>query len=354
MTKFLLLWTFFVLYEEGADLLRSYIFRDLKSGVVAGFSLNRTDSKLGDIEDTEPVSTGGYEGGIFKIFDFGNFDTGIFLDFKDESLYVSGLYSDTSIPDLTLYKLIEHAEEEEEISAGVPFLLKIFKNLMFKSSLEFSWKNASLQHGDVYTNYSAEVIKLSRNEVNFKWKIGGVLKTGFLSPSISFGIPLFLRGDAKMMRYKGATILIEPFVQWGYDPKPPPFINTSFGFRSRNFSILFIYSFYGRWGGGFYGIDRTEYRLKGIPSHEIGGIASFRVSSNEFLMGFNYEGKDYTTENIPYLTGDRFLIILGYEKKNRYVYGIFLKCLLSERDSKFLRKMSVFLTRITMDFSIGF
>jgi len=359
MTYTLLFGIFIVFYRENSDIVHIRALGNLKGGVLAGFSLNRTDSKLGNKHDTEPVASGGYGGRVWKIFDFEeSLALGLEVGFKEREVSVSGLYSDTSIEGLTLYSVIEHFEKGDEISATIPFRLKVYKNLSAISSMEFSWRRALIQHGDAYTNYSMEIVELNASELHLAGRIGAEFKTDLFNLSLSAGVPLLLRGEAEMLRYllkeKGATIVVEPLVKWNYDPKPPPFIKTLMGYRYRNFSLFLTYSFTGEWGGGFHGVERTQYRLEGIPSGKVEFITSYRVLNNEFLMGLNYEERDYKTENVPALNGDRFLVLLGYIRNNHLHYGLFLRCLFSDMDYKSLRNMSVFLTRITMDFFIGF
>jgi hypothetical protein len=358
MKVILLFGIFIVFYREDGELLKNYILIN-NGGIFAGFSLNRTDSKWGDNHDTEPIATGGYEGSVWKIFNFkGYLSSGAVVNFKESKIYTSGLYSDTSIPGLVIYKSIEHKEEGEEIGAKIPFYLKIFKNLTINSSIGFSWRKAFLQHGEGESYYSMEIMELSASELNLTGRIGCDLRTNFFNFSFFLGIPLFLRGDAEMLRYslkeKGATVIVEPGIQWSYDPKPPPLIKTLLGFRYGDISLILTHSFTPEWGGGFVGIDRTQYRLDGVHSHDIGVITSYRFIQNEFLLGFNYEGMDYKTENIPALNGDRFLVLIGYKRESHPPYGLFLQCLLSDMDYKFIRNLSVFLTRITMNFFIGF
>jgi len=352
------LWIFIVFYRENLELVRNYI-RDSDNGILAGFSLNRTDSKLRYKSYTEPIAIGGYEGQIWKIFNFGDYTRmGIEVDFKEREFFISGLYAETFIEGITSYSAIEHLEKGDEIKAGLPLYLKIYKNSTINFSVEFSWRKILLQHGEAYTNYSMEIIKLNASELNLTGRIGGELRTSFSNFSLSLGFPLVLQGNAEMLKYslkdRGATIIVEPSVKWNYDPKPPPFIKTLLGFHYRNFSLFLSHSFTGNWGGGFQGIDRTEYKLDGMPSNEMEAMVSYRFVHNEFIAGFHYEEMDYKTENIPLLNGDRFLILIGYKRKNHPSYGLFLQCLLSDMDYKSIRNISVFLTRTTINFFLGF
>jgi hypothetical protein len=359
MNFLILFGIFFLFCGDDGEPFRSYILKDSNGGIIAGFSLNRTDSKWGTAHETEPVATGGYEGNVWKSFRFGRYlSAGALINFSERKVHTSGLYYDTSIPELVIYKSIEHKEESEGIGIELPVNLKIFKIFTLNPSIEFLWRKASLQHGEGESSYSIEIIQLNLSELHLRGRIGGEFRTNFFNFSFFFGIPLFLKGDAELLKYlakdKGATFIIEPGIQWDYDPKPPPLIRSFFDFHYGNFALFLTHSFTKKWGGSFLGVDKTEYKLEGIESYDIGITTSYRFAHHEFLLGFNYEGRDYETKNLPILNGERFLIFTGYKSRNHPPFGVFLRSLLSDMDYRSIRNMSVFLTQITFNFFIGF
>lgn len=357
MTKILIIGILITFYKEDAELFRSYV--GLKNGVLAGLTLNRTDTKMGSFRYTKSIAPGGYEGRVWKFFNFTHYlYAGFEVDFGERSFHISGLYPDTSIPGFTLYNLIEHLQTDEEVILKTPIYLKAFKNFNINSSLEFSWTRTLLHHGEAHSDYSFEVLKFNRSELNLIGRIGGDFRTDFLTLSLSFGIPVFLKGEAELGRYsvtdRGATVIIEPFGKWIYDPKPPPLIKILSRFRFRNFGFHLTYSLFMGWGGKFKGIDAIEYKIDGVPSYELGGIASYNLIQNEFFLGFTYAKRDYETANIPLFNGDKFCLLLGYKRGNQIGYGLFLKTTFSKMDYKSQRDINLFRTSITTDFLINF
>lgn len=331
----------------------------MEGGVKAGFHINYRESRFGLLKEKEGFDAGSVRGEFWNRFAVGAFSTGTSVSFKSESLSLEGSYADTSFVPYILYSYFDHTEKEFEVSGGIPFEYRPFNTLGFLIFLNFTWRRFSLHHGDVSADVSSDVLTFKRSELLLWHEAGIRFQSHLFFLLITFGIPLFADGKAEFARFyvldRGATIVVQPAIGLNYRPEPPPFLRGEGGFKWRNMVFLLNGEVTGEWGGRFYGIERLEYRIEGKTAYRLGGAFMWAKAHHRILLGSGYRSKRYETLNIPDLNGETFFIMGGYERNSGGIrYGIFPNAELSELDYRATRKISVFLMKIGLDFSIAF